>query len=105
MTDPASASRENGKLGGRPKSLATIRTQKAREYISEQLERDLPAIYSSLAAKALDGDTQAAKELFDRGYGKAAQIVVTEDEEGNQKPMFVAGFNYITPNGTEPNNN
>jgi hypothetical protein len=87
----------NGILhGGRPKSEATIRTQMARDYIAKQLEKDLPALYSSIAAKALDGDVAAFKELCDRGWGKPVQAIVGKDEEGNDTPIM-QGFIYATP--------
>ena len=35
----------------------------------------LEAILSALRAKAAKGDARCAQELFDRGYGKAKQII------------------------------
>jgi hypothetical protein len=105
MDGRAQTSAINGILhGGRPKSEATIRTQLARDYISEQLAKDLPALYSSIAAKALDGDVPAFKELCDRGWGKAVQAIVGKDEEGNDTPLM-QGFIYASPFNANNNTN
>lgn len=72
---------------GRPKSFATLATQKARDYFCANLEQDLPEIYNALVEKAKNGDTQAAKELFDRGWGKPTQAITTEDDQGNVVPI------------------
>jgi len=75
------ASRENGKLGGRPKSAATLLTQKIRDYVAQRLEKDAPELYDILMEKARKGDVAAIKELFDRGMGKATTVVTNEDGE------------------------
>lgn len=72
------ASRENGKLGGRPPSEATIRTQKAREFISEQLEASLPPIVAKAITQAMEGNNEARMWLSDRGWGKATQFLDIE---------------------------
>lgn len=81
------SSPKNGKKGGRPKSFATLATQRARDFFCKQLDEDLPDIYQALLENALDGDVQAAKELFDRGWGKPTQALTTEDDEGNPIPI------------------
>lgn len=83
-----SANRENAKLGGRPKSFATLQTQKQREILIKQLETEAPEIFKKLIAKAKSGDVQAAKEIFDRAYGKAPMKF--EDDAGeNVLPLLV----------------
>lgn len=72
---------------GRPKSKATIATQKARELFCVRLERDFDVIYTALLTKASDGDVPAIRELFDRGWGKAVTPIISEDEEGNRTPL------------------
>jgi len=39
----------------------------------------LEAILAALRAKAAKGDVRAAQELFDRGYGKASQLIINDD--------------------------
>ncbi len=87
MSDAAAASRENGKLGGRPKSAATISTQIMRAKLCEKLEQHADELFSALLAKALEGDVPAARELMDRAWGKPQQSVVSEDGEGNVVPF------------------
>jgi len=40
----------------------------------------LEAILSALRAKAAKGDARCAQELFDRGYGKASQLIINEEK-------------------------
>ena len=40
----------------------------------------LDAILAALRMKAAKGDVRAAQELFDRGYGKASQLIINEDK-------------------------
>lgn len=82
------ANRENAKKGGRPKSTATLKTQQQREILLEILENEIHEIYDALIEKAKKGDVQAAKEIFDRAYGKAPQAHVTKDEDGNEMPIL-----------------
>lgn len=65
---------------GRPKSQATIQAQIQREQLVELLEPRVEKIFAALAAKAEKGDVQAAKELFDRAWGKPEQTVAVEDK-------------------------
>ena len=76
---PVNLHSEYGKLGGRPKSAATLLTQKIRDYVSERLEKDIPELYDILMEKARKGDVAAIKEIFDRGMGKATTVVTNED--------------------------
>lgn len=68
-------SKENGKLGGRPLASHTIQTQIQRHRLVVLLEDKVEAIFNALAVKAMDGDVGAAKELFDRAWGKPPQFI------------------------------
>lgn len=82
MSDKRSkTSAENGKLGGRPPSEATIRTQLAREYISEQLKKNLPSIVSKAITQAKAGDPKARDWLSERAWGKAPQPLTGDNGE------------------------
>jgi hypothetical protein len=63
--------------GGRPKSVAQL---------AELCREHTPQAVARLAQIVLTGDERAsvaaAKELFDRGYGKAAQHVEVSGPEG-----------------------
>lgn len=68
---------------GRPKgtvSSATLETQKQREMLVKLLAPRVERIFEALAKKAEEGDVAAAKELFDRAWGKATQVVELEDK-------------------------
>lgn len=80
-TPAAIASRENGKLGGRPMSDATLRAQAAKEYISKQVADSLSSIVARAVVQAIEGDFRARDWLSDRAWGKAA-INLGVDEEG-----------------------
>ncbi len=63
---------------GRPAgtvSSATLQTQLQREMLVKALEPHIHAITEALVKKAKKGDVQAAKELFDRAWGKAPQAI------------------------------
>lgn len=45
--------------------------------------KKLSLIADKLVDKAVDGDTQAIKEVFDRTEGKAAQAVILQGDEDN----------------------
>jgi hypothetical protein len=64
------ASRLNGKKGGRPKAQHTIATESAKARIIQRVTAELDAILDGVIAKAKKGDTFAAKELFERAFGK-----------------------------------
>lgn len=81
------ASRENGKKGGRPKGYAAIQAEKSRKIICEQLEKEWTPIVIKAIEQAKSGDNNARTWLSDRGYGKVAQAIVTQDEEGNDIPL------------------
>lgn len=93
VEDPRAApARENGKLGGRPRSEATLRTLAARDYISKELQKNLVPIVAQAIRDAIDpNDAKARKDarewLGDRGWGKAVQAVVMADEDGLATPI------------------
>ena len=96
MTDKRSiTSAENGKKGGRPVASATLRKQKMREMLSAELEAEWLPIVAKAIEQAKDGNQQARDWLSGYSLGKPAQAIVTEDEDGNQKP--INGINYIVP--------
>lgn len=70
------------KGAGRPKSDATFRTQEMRRRVLDFLDRDnnFEKILEAMMLKALSGDVKAAKELFDRGFGKAPQQITGDPD-------------------------
>lgn len=77
----------NGKLGGRPISEATLRAQLARDYISAEIEKSLAPIVARAINDAILGDYKAREWLSDRGWGKAIETIVTEGENGEKLPI------------------
>lgn len=75
MDKRAETSAENGKMGGRPVSEATLRTQFARDYISKQVEDSLGAIVAKAITMAIEGNEGARNWLSDRAWGKAQQAI------------------------------
>jgi hypothetical protein len=69
---------QSGNPGGRPKLLAHVRDL-AREHTEDAI-RELATILTSGEHEA--SRVAAAKELLDRGWGKAAQALTGEDGEG-----------------------
>lgn len=65
---------------GRPVASTTLETQKQREMLVKLLKPRIKRIFEALAEKAEQGDVMAAKELFDRAWGKATQTVEVEDK-------------------------
>ncbi len=91
--DPRAASaRENGKLGGRPQSEATIRTQLAREMISKALQDSLPMIIAKAIVQASEGDDKARQWLSDRAWGKPIQAISATDDDGNAVPLAIISY-------------
>lgn len=65
---------------GRPVSPATLEAQQQRKLLIEALAPHVQEIVEALAKKAKKGDVAAAKELFDRAWGKAAQPLTGPDD-------------------------
>jgi hypothetical protein len=58
---------------GRKQGYAAKAAEEARELLSEMVMREIKPIGESLIAKAKEGDVSAARELFDRAFGKSPQ--------------------------------
>ena len=58
---------------GRKKGFAAKSSEEARKIFSEMLMREIEPIAKALITKAKRGDVAAARELFDRSWGKATQ--------------------------------
>lgn len=69
---------------GRKKGYPAIQAELQRKMICEKLEKEFPPIIDKAIELAKLGDYKAREWLADRAYGKAAQIVQTEDDEGNR---------------------
>lgn len=72
---------------GRKKGYAALQAEKSRELICKALEKEIKPIINKAIEQAKSGDIAARNFLFERGYGKVAQIVVTEDEDGDTMPI------------------
>ena len=71
---------ESGNPKGRPK-MPDLSEAIAKILNEEKDGRSaLDAILAALRMKAAKGDVRAAQELFDRGYGKASQLIINEDK-------------------------
>lgn len=58
---------------GRKKGFAAKNAEEARRLIAEMVSEEIGPIVRALIKKAKNGDISAAKELFDRAWGKAVQ--------------------------------
>ena len=89
------ASRINGRKGGRKKGLFTIEREKMKEYIAQRIAENGDKIVGALLRKAVRGDVQAIKELFDRGFGKPTQQtdITSGGKEIVGNKIFLAEFN------------
>jgi len=68
---------------------ATLQTQKQRELLVKLLAPRVEKIFEALALKAEQGDVAAAKELFDRAWGKATQSVDLSNKDGTLKTIII----------------
>jgi len=90
MSDKRSqTSAANGKKGGRPKKHSTVLAEKARDFIAQELEKNLKPIVKKAVDDAKQGDKAARDWLSERGWGKVPQAVLTKDEDGNDVPLTV----------------
>jgi len=71
---------ESGNPGGRPKVIADLRAL-ARAYAPDAIE-ELARL--AIKAKSEAARVAAMRELLDRGYGKAQQMVENEDDLSNK---------------------
>jgi hypothetical protein len=58
---------------GRKQGFAAKNAEEARRIFSEMIMSEIKPIAKALIAKAKKGDIAAARELFDRAFGKASQ--------------------------------
>jgi hypothetical protein len=71
---------ESGNPGGRPKVIADLRAL-ARAYAPDAI-KELARL--AIKAKSEAARVAAIRELLDRGYGKAQQMVENEDDPSNK---------------------
>lgn len=83
------ASRQNGKLGGKPKGYKAPHTLKAQEERARAIalvDSELEAIFIPQIEKAKKGDTSAFNAVLDRAWGKPLQGVEMTGKDG--KDLF-----------------
>lgn len=66
MDQRSITSSENGKLGGRPLSKATLATQKMKEKVALYVEKNFDKIVKPQIDKAIKGELASYKDLMDR---------------------------------------
>lgn len=72
---------------GRPKGFAALAAERTRAKVAEMVELEIVPMTEAQIEKAKKGDTQAFKELMDRGFGKVKeQMDITTDGD---KIVFV----------------
>jgi hypothetical protein len=77
-------SSDNGKKGGRPVSQATVRTQAARDYISQQMQASLAPIVAKAITQAMEGNGDARDWLSSYSWGKPQQSIdLTSEGQAN----------------------
>lgn len=62
---------------GRKKGISARNAEEARRILSQMVMREIEPIGKALIKKAKLGDIHAARELFDRAFGKAPQSINT----------------------------
>ncbi len=72
---------------GRKKGYASVAAEKAREVLCKELDKSWKPIVLKAIEQAQGGDAIARNWLSERGYGKVAQAIVTENEEGERLPI------------------
>lgn len=76
-------SRQNGKLGGRPKGYVALAAEKMREKVMKQIEEEYDLLWKPQFEKAKKGDTTAFKEIREFAAGKPRQnLGLDGGEEG-----------------------
>ena len=82
------------KGAGRKKGYAAKGAEEARRILSEMVMREIKPIGIALIKKAKKGDITAARELFDRAFGKASQL--TEIDLSNKtSPGPILGMTIV----------
>ena len=82
---------------GRKKEKRTLDKEKAREYIIEQVVKNIRPIIKVLIEKSKKGDLQAIKELFDRGFGRPAQSMELPPGSGSFHFEWSSESQFPTP--------
>jgi hypothetical protein len=76
---------------GRKKGFAALEAEKAREFIAQKVSASLGQIINNLIVQAKKGNIQAAKELFDRAWGRSqTQIALSDDRQVPVVPSEIA---------------
>lgn len=83
------ASRENGKKGGRPKGYAALQAEKAREILVEELMESWQPIVMKAVEGALAGNKDDRAWLTDRGFGKALENLALHDPDDVLKTILI----------------
>lgn len=73
------------KGAGRKTGFAAREAEEARKIFATKLSAEIEPIADVLIEKAKAGDVRAAKELFDRAWGRPPQDIVLETAE---EPLF-----------------
>lgn len=74
---------------GRKKGFAAKNAEEARRVLSEMLVSKIKPIAEALIARAEAGDVVAAKELFDRAWGKSMQSTEISGKDGKPAIVFI----------------
>lgn len=80
----AKASRENGKLGGRPKGYAAKAAEDTRAWAAASLLKEFPAIWKKALSQAKAGDKAARDYVTEFPFGKPVQPI----SGPNGDPLF-----------------
>jgi len=67
---------------GRKKGVKALIFERTRQYIAEQIEKELEPMVKALIKEAKEGDVYSFRELFDRAFGKAVQREEHTGEDG-----------------------
>lgn len=96
MDKRSKTSRDNGKLGGRPKAARTVAAEQFRDYVSMRIVEQQEPLIDALMEKGLKGDVSSIKELLDRAFGKSKEYMdIMSDGEK------IEGVNVFIPKRNE----
>lgn len=73
---------------GRKEGSSVKNAEEARRILSEMVMSEIKPICKALIAKAKKGDIPAARELFDRAFGKAPQTTKIDSDSINPTPIL-----------------
>ena len=65
---------------GRKQGYAAKSAEEARKVFAEMISKEIEPIAQALIKRAKNGDVSAAKELFDRAWGKVIPTTVNPEE-------------------------